>query len=120
MSHLSTTKSLPPTPVELQASEAADKLGSLQARLDDLARRKRNVDKIIYELQESLKKNAIIYDARKRKEVDKMITNLHMEMQDIKNEEHDVQLKLHRVQKRRDKDDFYEQPTGLWIKRVTT
>jgi hypothetical protein len=120
MSHLSTTKSLPPTPVELQASEAADKLGSLQARLDDLARRKRNVDKIIYELQESLKKNAIIYDARKRKEVDKMVTNLHMEMQDIKNEEHDVQLKLHRVQKRRDKDDFYEQPTGLWIKRVTT
>jgi hypothetical protein len=120
MSHLSTTKSLPPTPVELQASEAADKLGSLQARLDDLARRKRNVNKIIFELQESLKKNAIIYDARKRKEVDKMITNLHMEMQDIKNEEHDVQLKLHRVQKRRDKDDFYEQPTGLWIKRVTT
>ncbi|OCT49012.1 hypothetical protein CLCR_04674 [Cladophialophora carrionii] len=120
MSHLSTTKSLPPTPVELQASEAADKLGSLQARLDDLARRKRNLNKIIRELQESLIKNAIVYDARKRKEVDKMITNLQMEMQDIKNEEHDVQLKLHRVQKRRDKDDFYEQPTGLWIKRVTT
>ena len=120
MSQTSTTKALPPTPGELQACEAADKAGSLEARLDDLARRKRNNNKIIYELHESLKKNAIIYDARKRKEVEKMITNLHLEVQDIKNEEHDVQLKLHRVQKRRDKDDFYEQPTGLWIKRVTT
>lgn len=116
-SHMSTTKSLPPTPVEMQA---ADKVGSLQARLDDLTRRKRNLNKIILELQDSLKKNAIIYDARKRKEVDKMITNLQMEIQDVNNEEHDVQLKLHRVQKRRDKEDFYEKPTGLWIKRVTS
>ena len=120
MTHLSTTKSLPPTPVEMQAAEADDKIGSLQARLDDLSRRKRNLNKIILELQDSLKKNAIIYDARKRKEVEKMITNLHMETQDVKNEEHDVQLLLHRAQKRRDKDDFYEKPTGLWIKRVTT
>ena len=120
MSHMSTTKALPPTPGEMQADEAADKVGSLQARLDDLARRKRNLHKIIHELKESLIKNAIIYDARKRKEVEKMITNLHIEVQDVKNEEHDVQLKLYRVQKRKDKDDFYEKPTGLWIKRVTT
>ncbi|OAL32763.1 hypothetical protein AYO22_00237 [Fonsecaea multimorphosa] len=117
MSSLSATKSLPPTPVELQA---ADKITFLTARLEDLARRKRNLNKIILELQESLRKNAIVYDSRKRKEVDKMITNLNLEIQDVKNEEHDVQLRLHRAQKRRDKDDFYEQPTGLWIKRVTT
>ncbi|OAG41411.1 hypothetical protein AYO21_04353 [Fonsecaea monophora] len=117
MSGTSATKSLPPTPGELQA---ADKITSLSARLEDLARRKRNLNKIILELQESLKKNAIVYDSRKRKEVDKMITNLNLEIQEVKNEEHDVQLKLHRAQKRRDKDDFYEQPTGLWIKRVTS
>ncbi|OAP63308.1 hypothetical protein AYL99_02535 [Fonsecaea erecta] len=117
MSSLSASKSLPPTPGELQA---VDKITSLTARLEDLARRKRNLNKIILELQDSLKKNAIIYDSRKRKEVDKMITNLNLEIQDVKNEEHDVQLRLHRAQKRRDKDDFYEQPTGLWIKRVTT
>ncbi|EXJ67452.1 uncharacterized protein A1O5_09465 [Cladophialophora psammophila CBS 110553] len=117
MSTISATKCLPPTPIELQA---ADKITSLTARLEDLARRKRNLNKIIRELQESLKKNAIIYDSRKRKEVDKMITNLNLEIQDVTNEEHEVQLKLHRAQKRRDKDDFYEQPTGLWIKRVTS
>ncbi|KAL2419233.1 hypothetical protein ABEF95_004476 [Exophiala dermatitidis] len=118
MTHLSSAgKSLPPTPVEL---EAADKASSLQARLEDLSRRKRNMNKIISELRESLKKNAIVYDARKRKEVDKMIVNLNLELQDITNEEHETALRLHRVQKRRDKEDFYEQPTGLWVKRVTT
>ena len=116
-SRLSLTKSLPPTPVEAQAS---DKASSLKARLEDLSRRKRNLNKIIVELKASLKKNAIVYDARKRNEVDKMIINLNLELQEIVNEEHDVALRLHRVQKRRDKDDFYEEPTGLWIKRVTT
>ncbi|KAI1616761.1 hypothetical protein EDD36DRAFT_484453 [Exophiala viscosa] len=117
MSGLSVSKSLPPTPVEL---EAADKAGSLEARLEDLARRKRNLHKIIAELRDSLKRNAIIYDARKRKEVDKMITNINMELQDVTNEEHEVSLRLYRVVKRRDKDEFYEKPTGLWIKRVTS
>lgn len=117
MSNLSLSKSLPPTPVELQA---ADKAQSLEARLEDLSRRKRNLNKIILELRDSLKRNAIVYDARKRKEVDKMITNITLEIQEVTNEEHEVALRLHRVQRRRDKDDFYEQPTGLWIKRVTT
>ncbi|KIV95176.1 hypothetical protein PV10_02857 [Exophiala mesophila] len=113
----SVTKSLPPTPVEI---EATDKASSLEARLEDLTRRKRNNNKIIQELRESLKRNAIIYDSYKRREVEKMIINLNLELQEITNEEHEVGLRLHRVQRRRDKDDFYEKPTGLWIKRVTT
>ncbi|KAK5280046.1 hypothetical protein LTR40_006933 [Exophiala xenobiotica] len=117
MSGLSMTKSLPPTPVELQA---ANKAASLEARLEDLSRRKRNQHKIISELRDSLKRNAIIYDARKRNEIDKMITNLNLEIQEITNEEHETSLRLHRVVKRRDRDEFYEQPTGLWIKRVTS
>lgn len=116
-SMMSVTKSLPPTPVE---ASAGDKASTLEARMEDLARRKRNTNKIISELRESLKKYAIVYDARKRKEVDKMIINLTLELQEITNEEHETGLRLHRVQKRKDKEDFYEQPTGLWIKRVTT
>lgn len=117
MTGTSVTKSLPPTPVE---ASAADKVSTLEARMEDLARRKRNTNKIINELRESLKKYAIVYDARKRKEVDKMIINLGLELQEITNEEHETGLRLHRVQKRLDKEDYYEQPTGLWIKRVTT
>lgn len=117
VSLMSVTKSLPPTPIE---AEATDKASSLEARLEDLTRRKRNNNKIIQELRESLKRNAIIYDGYKRREVEKMIINLNLELQEITNEEHEVGLRLHRVQRRRDKDDFYEKPTGLWIKRVTT
>ncbi|RMZ80826.1 hypothetical protein DV737_g2872, partial [Chaetothyriales sp. CBS 132003] len=111
------TKSLPPTPVELQAS---DKISSLEARLEDLARRRRNNTKINRELTANLARNAINYDMRKRKEVEKLIASLGLELDDIGREEHEVALILHRARKKRDRDSCYENPTGLWIRRVTS
>ena len=116
-SMMSTSKSLPPTPTEL---EAGDKISTLEARLEDLSRRRRNISKIDRELHDSLKRNAIEYSMRKRKEVEQKITDLGMELDDVMREEHDIGLQLHRAQKKRDKADCYEHPTGLWIKRVTT
>ncbi|RMZ92076.1 hypothetical protein DV736_g660, partial [Chaetothyriales sp. CBS 134916] len=110
-------KSLPPTPVELQAG---DKISSLEARLDDLARRRRNNTKINRELTANLARNAITYDMRKRKEVEKLIANLGLELDEIGREEHEVALILHRARKKRDRDTFYENPTGLWIRRITS
>jgi chromosome segregation ATPase len=111
------SKSLPPTPVEMQAG---DKVTTLEARLEDLARRRRNNSKIIREMQDGLRRNAIAYSAGKRREVEKQITNLEQELDDIGREEHEVGLRLHRAQKKRDRENCYENPTGLWIKRVTT
>ena len=111
------SKSLPPTPIEMQAG---DKISTLEARLEDLSRRRRNNKKIVREMQESLKKNAIVYDTRKRTEVEKQVINLENELLDISREEHEVGLQLHRAQKKKDREDCYENPTGLWIKRVTT
>ena len=88
--------------------------------MDDLARRKRNLNKIIKELGDSMQRNSISYDNRKRKEMEKMITNLTLELSEVGQEEHEVGIRLHRAQKKRDKDDNYEQPTGLWVKRVTS
>ncbi|KAI9876059.1 MAG: hypothetical protein M1823_007349, partial [Watsoniomyces obsoletus] len=113
----STSKSLPPTPVEMQAG---DKIGTLEARLEDLEMRRRNNRRIVRELQEGLKKNAIVYTTWKRMEIEKQITNLEQGLTDIVREEHEVGLHLHRAQKKRDREDSYENPTGLWIKRVTT
>ncbi len=113
----SASKSLPPTPIEMQAS---DKISTLEARLEDLSRRRRNNKKIIREKQEALKKYAIVYDTRKRMEVEKQIINLENEVLDISREEHEVGLQLHRAQRKKDREDCYEHPTGLWIKRVTT
>jgi hypothetical protein len=113
----SATKSLPPTPIEMNA---VDKITTLEARLEDLAMRRRNNRKLIWEMQEDLKRNTIAYDTRKRMNVEKQITNLEQDLTDIGREEHEVGLQLHRAQKKRDRENCYENPTGLWIKRVTT
>jgi hypothetical protein len=113
----SASKSLPPTPVEMQAG---DKIATLEARLEDLGMRRRNNRRIVRELQEGLRKNAIVYTTWKRTEVEKQIINLEQDLTDIVREEHEVGLHLHRAQKKRDREDCYENPTGLWIKRVTT
>lgn len=114
---MSTSKSLPPTPTVLEAS---DKVGNLEAQLEGLRRQKHNILRILSDLNASLRKNAVVYDMWKRKEVEKNITYQRMQLDDVDREIHDVSLQLHRVQRKRDRDDGYEDCTGLWIKRVTS
>ena len=114
---LSTSKTLPPTPT---ITEAADKIENLEAQLDTLNRRKHNANRIVNGLQTSLKKNAVVYDMWKRREVEKNIINHESELAEIGQEIHELSLQLHRAQKKRDREDGYEKPTGLWIKRVTS
>jgi len=58
-------------------------------------------------------------EVRRKREAEKMkIERLRIEEADVKREEHDIGLRLHRAWKRRDKDAVYE-PTGLWVRRVT-
>ncbi|KAK5098013.1 hypothetical protein LTS08_006768 [Lithohypha guttulata] len=113
----STSKSLPPTPT---VTEATDKIESFEAQLQGLERRKRNTMRIIADLEASLKKNAVVYDMSKRREVEKNIANHKMSLDDITAEVHELSLRLHRAQRKRDRDDNYEINTGLWIKRVTS
>lgn len=117
VSTASLSKTLPQCPPE---REALDKIASLEARQDDLAHRKHNINKIIRELKEAMRRNSIIYEPKKRREVEQMIADFQGELTEIGQEEHEVGIKLHRAQKKRDKDDYYEQPTGLWIRRVTS
>ena len=114
---MSTSKSLPPTPT---IAEGADKMENLDAQLEGLNRRKHNITRIVAGLEAALKKNAIIYDTWKRKEVEKNIKNHKMELDDIGREIHEISLQLHRAQRKRDREDGYEACTGLWIKRVTS
>lgn len=114
---MSTSKSLPPTPTVI---EAADKIEGLEAQIEALERRKRNTARIINDLEAALKKNAVVYDMWKRKEVEKNITNHKLSLDDIASEIHELSLTLHRAQRKRDRDDGYELNTGLWVKRVTS
>ena len=111
------SKSLPQCPPEM---EAPDKISSLEARMEEFALRKRNITKLIKQLSSGVQPSAIAFDVRAREEMKRTIKGLESELAEIIQEEHDVGLRLHRVQRRRDRDEMYENPTGLWIKRVTT
>ena len=111
------SKSLPQCPPEM---EAPDKISSLEARMEEFARRKRNVKKLITQLKSGVQPSSIAFDLKTREEVKRTINGLEGELADIIQEEHDVGLRLHRVQRKKDREEMYENPTGLWIKRVTS
>jgi hypothetical protein len=100
--------------------EAPDKISSLEARMEEFALRKRNITKLIKQLSSGAQPSATAFDLRTREQVKRTIKGLEGELAEIIQEEHDVGLRLHRVQRRKDRDEMYENPTGLWIKRITT
>ncbi len=55
---------------------------------------------------------------RKREDEKRKVEMLRVEEADVRREEHEIGLRLHRAWKRKDKDAIYE-PTGLWVRRVT-
>ncbi|KAI4254149.1 MAG: hypothetical protein LQ352_003256 [Teloschistes flavicans] len=109
-------KTLPKSPPEM---EAQDRVTSLQASLDNLRRRKINVQTVLHELTNVVQPSSIAYDIAARKEVKKTVEGLNKELTEILKEEHETGLKLHRAWKRQDKSSAYE-PTTLWVRRVTT
>ncbi|EEP82518.1 predicted protein [Uncinocarpus reesii 1704] len=113
----STSKTLPRSPPEMEASS---RIEGMEAKLRDLARRRGNINTIISELTQVIQPSAIAYDLATRSEVTKTVKSLNIELDDIRKEEHDLGLKLHRAYKKRDEADEYSEPSGLWIRRVTS
>ncbi|PMD48802.1 hypothetical protein L207DRAFT_522133 [Hyaloscypha variabilis F] len=111
-------KTLPMTPDEAQSH---DLITSLQAQLDDLAHRRGNIVRSIRQMTELMPTDSLVVtdEVRRKREMEKMkIERLKTEEADVRREEHDIGLRLHRAWKRRDKEAVYE-PTGLWVRRVT-
>ncbi len=111
-------KTLPMSPAEAQSH---DLITSLQAQLDDLAHRRGNIVRSIRQMTELMPMDSLVVtdEIRRKREVEKLkIEKLKIEEADVRREEHDIGLRLHRAWKRRDKESVYE-PTGLWVRRVT-
>lgn len=111
-------KTLPQSPAE---AESHDLITSLQAQLDNLAHRRNNITRSIRQMTELMPTDNIVITAevrRKRDEEKRKVEGLREEEADIRREEHEIGLRLHRAYKRKDKDAVYE-PTGLWVRRVT-
>ncbi|KAL8719098.1 MAG: hypothetical protein Q9225_003857 [Loekoesia sp. 1 TL-2023] len=110
------TKTLPKSPPEV---EAQTRVASLQASLDNLRRRKNNIQTVLHELTNVVQPSSIAYDIAAKKEIKKTVDGLNKELAEIMKEEHETGLKLHRAWKRQDNSSAYE-PTTLWVRRVTT
>ncbi|KKK19238.1 hypothetical protein ARAM_005274 [Aspergillus rambellii] len=116
-SEVSADKALPQCPPEMSAQS---RIEMLEAKKNDLIRRRTNINTIIHELTQVIQPNSVAYDMAARDEVKKTVASLNNELAEIKREEHEVGLKLLRAWKKRDNEDFYGQETGLWVKRVTS
>ncbi|KAL8937405.1 MAG: hypothetical protein Q9216_004436 [Gyalolechia sp. 2 TL-2023] len=110
------TKTLPKSPPEV---EAQTRVASLQASLDSLRRRKNNIQTVLHELTNVVQPSSVAYDIAAKKEIKRTVEGLEGELAEIRKEEHETGLKLHRAWKRQDGDSVYE-PTTLWVRRVTT
>jgi hypothetical protein len=114
------SKSLPKSPPE---TESVDLVTSLQARLEDLANRKQNVQRGIHQMTElmpadvGINRNSVVL--KRREEEKRKVEILRNEEADIRREEHELGLKLHRAWKRMDQQAIYE-PTSLWVRRVAS
>lgn len=83
--------------------------------------RRNNIMKSIRQMTELMPTDHVVETAEvrlKREEEKRKIEFLKEEEADIRRQEHDLGLKLHRAWKRKDNDAQYES-TGLWVKRVT-
>jgi hypothetical protein len=122
----SLSKALPKSPEE---GRAVDKVTALQAQLGDLARQRRNIEASIRRMTELMPGEMMGFvhgmsgegrqrEVGRREEERRKVEALRGDLADVKREEHDVGLKLHRALKKADERAVYE-PTGLWVRRVT-
>ena len=106
------SKDLPLAPPELAS---VDIITSLEAQLQELGHRRMNLQKLIQRLTALQPQNPVVQDLARRRTDRKKIEDLQSELADVRSREHEMGLKLHRALKKRDQ----EEPTGLWVRRVT-
>ncbi|KAG0649600.1 hypothetical protein D0Z07_4026 [Hyphodiscus hymeniophilus] len=111
------TKSLPQSPAEAQSR---DLISTLEAQLEDLAHRRNNITKSIRQMTELMPTDGVLIndEVRRKRELEKTrVEGLREEEADVRRQEHDIGLRLHRAYKRKDNMAEFE-PTGLWVRRV--
>jgi hypothetical protein len=109
-------KALPPIPGALNA---ADHVATLQARLEDLRTQRGNVERVLRDLTAPEACNPLTSNFRVEREREKRVAALRDELNEIGLQEHEVGLKMHRAQRRKEREEGYEGFTTLWVRRVT-
>ncbi|KAL5120704.1 hypothetical protein ACEQ8H_001453 [Pleosporales sp. CAS-2024a] len=111
----STTKALPLPPTSLSA---ADHIAVLESAMEDLRIRRSNVYRLLNDLNTAAPPNPLITDFKRARLVEARKRGFEDELSEIKREEHEVGLKLHRAWKKREREDP-NVGSAIWIRRVT-
>lgn len=106
-------KELPLSPPEL---ESVDAITSLQVQINQMTQRRFNLEKAITSTASLQLQSPLVADLAKRKSNKEQLAKLEAELSEVRRQEHELGLKLHRAHRRRDQ----EAPSGLWVRRVTT
>ncbi|RMZ71433.1 hypothetical protein GMOD_00006540 [Pyrenophora seminiperda CCB06] len=97
-----TSKALPQPPTHLSCH---DHIQLLEAQQDDLRIRRNNVYRLLRDLNNAAPPNPLLTDFKKQRVADARKKAFEEELQQIRQEEHDVGLKLHRAWKKRERED---------------
>ena len=113
----STSKCLPLSPPEAQSE---DLITTLQAQLDNLRHQRGNLQRIVLDLNRLLAPGPNSPDRHARADLKSTVDQCSSELDEIIRQEHEVGMRLHRAWRRREKEELCDEPTGLWVRRVTS
>lgn len=112
----SNNKPLPQSPPEAQA---VTRVATLEAKLESLRRRRANLETVIQELTSVPQRSPIAYDMASRQEIKKTVDGLNNELSEVRKEEHETGLQLHRAWKRSEETEVFE-TSSLWVRRLAS
>jgi hypothetical protein len=113
----STEKALPLPPTSLSA---ASHIAVLESALEDLRIRRNNVYRLLNDLNKAAPPNPLVTDFKRARLVEQRKRSFEDELTEIKREEYDVGIKLHRAWKKREREDPNAAGSAIWVRRVTS
>ncbi|RYN32970.1 hypothetical protein AA0113_g2154 [Alternaria arborescens] len=113
----SSKKALPHPP---SALSAIDHIAYLESQQEDLRIRRNNVYRLLKDLNNAAPTNPLVTDFKKARVAEERKKAFQEELDEIRAEEHDIGLKLHRAWKKRERDDPNSNGSALWVRRVTS
>lgn len=107
-------------PVDDRPKDPQSRIESLEARRDELARRRFNLETVIKELTRVIQPDSYAYDQAAKAEVKRSVQSIENEIAEIKREEHELGMKVTRAWRRLDEKENNGDGSNLWVKRVTS
>lgn len=99
--------------------DTQSRIASLEARRNELAKRRLNLETLITELTRVIQPTSPA-DLAAKAEVKKSVQSIENEIAEIKRDEHELGLKVTRAWRRLDEKENSGDGSNLWVKRVTS